>query len=60
MKKDQIDGAVKNAVGKAQEQTEKVIGSTALQVKGRHRQADGQAQKALGKTKEMANEQRQK
>jgi uncharacterized protein YjbJ (UPF0337 family) len=53
MNKDQIKGAVKNAAGKVQQQTGKVIGSTEQQVKGVVKQAEGQTQKAFGDVKEV-------
>jgi uncharacterized protein YjbJ (UPF0337 family) len=51
MNKDQVKGTLKDAAGKVQEQTGKVIGSTDQQVKGIQKQAEGQIQKTAGDVK---------
>lgn len=48
MNKDQVKGTLKDAAGKVQETTGKVIGSTEQQVKGIKKQVAGQTQKAFG------------
>jgi uncharacterized protein YjbJ (UPF0337 family) len=53
MNKDQVKGAIKDAAGKVQEQTGKLIGSPEQQVKGIHKQVAGQTQKAVGDVKEV-------
>lgn len=53
MNKDQIKGVVKDAAGKVQQQTGKLVGSTEQQLKGIHKQAEGKAQKAVGDAKEV-------
>jgi uncharacterized protein YjbJ (UPF0337 family) len=52
MNKDQIKGTLKDAAGKVQETTGKVIGSGEQQLKGIKKQVDGQTQKALGDVKD--------
>ncbi len=54
MNKDQAKGAVKDVVGKAQEQVGKVTGSKEQQVKGVVKQGEGKVQKAYGDLKEDA------
>lgn len=56
MNKDQVKGTLKNAAGKVQEATGKVIGSNEQQLKGIKKQADGQAQKAVGDIKEVVKD----
>ncbi|MGV8894694.1 MAG: CsbD family protein [Burkholderiaceae bacterium] len=48
MNKDQVKGAVKNAVGKVQQEAGKVIDSKEQQAKGIKKQAAGQTQKMVG------------
>lgn len=54
MNKDQAKGAVKDVVGKAQEQVGKVTGSKEQQAKGVVKQGEGKVQKAYGDLKEEA------
>jgi uncharacterized protein YjbJ (UPF0337 family) len=56
MNKDQVKGAVKDAAGKVQEQTGKLIGSNEQQAKGIRKQVEGQGQKALGDVKEVVKD----
>lgn len=51
MNKDQVKGAVKNAVGKVQQKTGEAIGSTEQQGKGLVKQVEGTVQKAYGDVK---------
>ena len=53
MNKDQVKGTLKDAAGKVQEATGKVIGSDELQIKGVHKQVEGHTQKAVGDVKEV-------
>lgn len=52
MNKDQLKGTVKNLTGKAQEAAGKVIDNKAMQAKGLHKQVAGNAEKAVGDTKQ--------
>lgn len=52
MNKDQVNGAVKDAAGKVQEKTGKLVGSTEQQAKGLVKQAEGKTQKGFGDAKE--------
>jgi uncharacterized protein YjbJ (UPF0337 family) len=52
MNKDQVKGAVKTVVGKAQEEAGKLVGSKEQQVKGLNKQISGKAEKLVGDTKE--------
>ena len=52
MNKDQVEGTVKDAIGKAQEKTGAVTGSTEQEAKGLVKQAEGRLQKAAGDVKE--------
>jgi uncharacterized protein YjbJ (UPF0337 family) len=52
MNKNQVKGAVKEIVGKAQEEAGKIVGSKAQQVKGLNNQISGKAEKLVGDTKE--------
>lgn len=54
MNKDQAKGAVKDVVGKAQEQVGKVTGNKEQQAKGVVKQGEGKVQKAYGDLKEDA------
>ena len=56
MNKDQVKGAVKSVVGKAQEEAGKLVGNKAQQVKGLNNQISGEAEKLLGDTKEAIKE----
>ncbi len=56
MNKDQVKGAVKEIVGKAQEKTGKIIGSKEQQVKGLNNQISGNAEKSYGDAKEAIKE----
>jgi uncharacterized protein YjbJ (UPF0337 family) len=51
MDKDQVQGTLKEAAGKVQQTTGKVIGSTEQQVKCLRKQSDGRQQKSEGDTK---------
>ena len=53
MNKDQVKGATKDAVGKVQEAACKLVGNKEQQAKGMLKQAEGEAQKAYGDTKEV-------
>ena len=48
MNKDQVKGTLKDAAGKVQEATGKVIGSKEQRIKGIQKQVAGQTQKAVG------------
>ena len=52
MNKDQVKGTVKDAIGKVQEKTGEVTGSTEQEAKGLIKQAEGRLQKATGDVKE--------
>jgi uncharacterized protein YjbJ (UPF0337 family) len=52
MNKNQAKGAVKHAVGKAQESMGKVTGSKKQQAKGLGKQAAGKMEKGVGDVKE--------
>ncbi len=52
MNKDQVKGVVKEAAGKVQEKTGKVIGSTEQQAKGLAKEAEGKIEKKVGDAKE--------
>jgi uncharacterized protein YjbJ (UPF0337 family) len=54
MNKDQVKGALKDIGGKIQEETGKLAGSTAQQIKGLKNQAKGKVQKGVGDLKEAA------
>jgi uncharacterized protein YjbJ (UPF0337 family) len=56
MNKDQVKGTLKDAAGKVQETTGKVIGSHEQQLKGIKKQVDGHAQKAVGDIKEVVKD----
>lgn len=56
MNKDQVKGAVKNAAGKVQQTTGKVIGSNEQQLKGIKKQVEGRTQKAVGDVKQVAHD----
>ncbi|MEO8598980.1 MAG: CsbD family protein [bacterium] len=48
MNKDQVKGAVKNSVGKMQQEAGKVVDSKEQQAKGIKKQVAGQTQKMVG------------
>lgn len=52
MNKDQVKGAVKDAVGKVQTKAGEAMGSNKQEAKGLAKQAEGKAQKAVGNVKE--------
>lgn len=56
MNKDQVKGAVKEAAGKVQSKTGKLIDSPEQQAKGMARQAEGKAQKNVGNAKEVVKD----
>lgn len=56
MNKDQIKGAVKEAAGKVQEKTGKLVGSKKQQTKGVLNQVAGKVQKSVGDLKQAIRE----
>ncbi|HEX5390762.1 MAG TPA: CsbD family protein [Burkholderiaceae bacterium] len=60
MNKDQIKGTLKDAAGKVQQTTGKVIGSTEQEVKGIKKQLEGKTQKALGDVKAVVDDARKR
>lgn len=52
MNKDQVNGAIKDAAGKVQQQAGKMVGSTEQQAKGLAKQVEGKTQKGFGDAKE--------
>ena len=52
MNKDQVKGATKDAVGKAQQEVGKLTGSKEQQAKGLKKQVAGKVQKGVGDAKE--------
>ncbi len=56
MNKDQVKGTLKDAAGKLQETTGKVIGSSDQRVKGIKKQIAGQTQKAVGDLKDLVKD----
>lgn len=56
MNKDQVKGALKDAVGKVQQKTGEVIGSTEQEAKGLAKQVEGKAQKTVGDVKEVVKD----
>lgn len=52
MNQNQVNGMVKDIVGKAQEEAGKLVGSKAQQFKGLQKQVEGKAEKHLGDVKE--------
>ena len=52
MNKDQVKGAVKDIVGKGQEEVGKIVGSDEQQAKGLDKQIEGKVQKTYGDVKE--------
>ena len=53
MNKDQVKGTLKHAAGKVQEEAGKLTGSPVQELNGLHKQAMGQAQKAVDDAKEV-------
>ena len=60
MNKDQVKGTLKDATGKVQEATGKVIGSSEQRHKGIRKQVEGHAQKTVGDIKEVVKDASQK
>ena len=56
MNKDQVKGPLKEAAGKVQAATGRVVGSNEQQFKGIKKQLDGHAQKAVGDIKQVAKD----
>ena len=52
MNKDQVKGAVKDAVGKVQTKAGEAMGSNKQQAHGMAKQVEGKAQKAAGNVKD--------
>ena len=52
MNKDQLKGVIKEAAGKVQEKTGKLIGSATQQTKGLAKEVEGNAQKKVGDAKQ--------
>ncbi len=60
MNKDQVKGTVKEAAGKLQQKTGKLVGSQKQQAKGLVNKVEGQAQKKVGDAKEALKDARSK
>ena len=60
MNRDQVEGAVKDAIGKAQEKTGAVTGSAEQEARGLAKQAEARLQKATGDVKEAFKNSRHK
>ena len=56
MNKNQVNGTVKDMVGKAQEGAGKLTGSKEQQAKGLQKQVAGKAEKQLGDVKEIVKD----
>jgi uncharacterized protein YjbJ (UPF0337 family) len=56
MNKDQVKGTLKEAAGKVQQTTGKMIGNDEQQLKGIKKQVDGQTQKAVGDIEEVVKD----
>ena len=54
--KNQVQGTVKGAVGKIQEEAGKLVGNNELEAKGILKQAQGKAEKSLGDVKERVKD----
>ncbi len=52
MNKDQVQGSIKEAAGKAQKNVGKAVGSDKQQLKGAAREVEGKGQKVYGNAKE--------
>jgi uncharacterized protein YjbJ (UPF0337 family) len=53
MNKNQVNGALKDITGKAQEEAGKWVGNPTQQAKGVQKQVEGQAEKMLGDAQEF-------
>ena len=60
MNKDQVKGAVKEAAGKLQQKTGKILGSKKQQAKGLTLKTEGMAQKKVGDASEALKDARSK
>ena len=60
MNKDQVKGAVKEAAGKLQQKTGKILGSKKQEAKGLVTKIEGKAQKKVGDAKEALKDARSK
>jgi uncharacterized protein YjbJ (UPF0337 family) len=60
MNKDQVKGAVKEAAGKLQQQTGKIVGSRQQEAKGLVTKLEGKTQKKIGDAKEALKDARSK
>ena len=58
MNKDQVKGAVKEAAGKLQQSTGKILGNKTQQAKGLVTKVEGQAQRKVGDAKEALKDAR--
>ncbi len=56
MNKDQVKGAVKVSIGKAQEKLGEVTGNTGQQVKGLNKEIEGKVQRAFGDAKDRVKD----
>lgn len=56
MNKDQVKGAAKGVVGKAQEEAGKAVGSKEQQIKGLSKQISGKVQKGAGDVKQAVED----
>ncbi len=56
MNKDQVQGAVKDVVGKVQEEAGRLAGSKKQQIKGLSKQVKGKAQKSVGDFKQAVED----
>lgn len=56
MKKDQIEGSIKDAAGKVQQKIGEIVGNPKQQMKGVQKQIKGKTQKAIGNVKEAAKD----
>ena len=60
MNKDQVKGVIKEAEGRAQQKTGKLLGSADQQAKGVAKKVQGKAQKKVGDAKEALKDARSK
>jgi uncharacterized protein YjbJ (UPF0337 family) len=60
MNKDQVKGAVKEAAGKLQQKTGRILGSSKQEAKGLVTKIEGKAQKKVGDAKEALKDARSK
>jgi len=56
MNKDQVEGEVKDVLGKVQEQAGKLVGSKEQQIRGLAKQIEGKMQKGIGDAKQSVEE----